>query len=216
MRIIIIDDNLIIRAGVTQLLAALGHDVVATADRPEQAEGLVTHHHPHVVIIDIRMPPTYTEEGLTLAAALRTRHPTLGILVLSQYVVPFYALTLLEKAPAHAGYLLKPRLSHTAILQDALERIHHGGTVIDPALVDELLRARHRTDPLHLLTNRERHVLQLMAEGLSDRGIAERLRVSANTISTHVQHVYDKLGLPGTPVDNRRIHAVLQWLRSLP
>jgi DNA-binding NarL/FixJ family response regulator len=212
MRLILADDSLLIREGLIRLLSTLGHELAATAGRIERLPALVAQHQPDVIVIDIKMPPTYTDEGLRAAAALRASYPTLGILILSQYVVLDYATSLLEAGPAGVGYLLKDRLLDASSFDDALHRIRDGGTVVDPALVTELLRTRGQNDPLAALTARERDVLRLMAEGLSDRGIAAELYLSTNTVGTHVQHLFRKLNLSDSPTDNKRVLAVLTFL----
>ncbi len=212
MRVILADDLLLIREGLARLLEGLGHHVLAQVDRIELLLAEVTRHQPDVVLIDIKMPPTYTDEGLRAAAAVRRQHDSVGVLVLSQYVVASYATDLLEQAPTRAGYLLKDRLLNAHTLDDALRRISAGETVIDPELVRVLLQGANRAGPLATLSTRENQVLDLMAQGLSDRGIAERLVISLNTVGTHIQRIFTKLGLPDTANDNRRVHAALTWL----
>ncbi|WP_456873398.1 LuxR C-terminal-related transcriptional regulator [Geodermatophilus sp. SYSU D00710] len=210
------EDSLIVREGLTRLLESSGHAVVVSVDRPDRLAAEVARAQPDVVVIDIRMPPTFTDEGLRAAAAIRHRHPGVGVLVLSQYVAPGYVTWLLEQTPDRVGYLLKDRLVDVGALAQALERIVAGETVVDPELVRLLIRSRARSGPLVSLTERERQVLALMAEGLSDRGIADRLVVSLHTVGTHVQHVFRKLAIPDTAADNRRVHAVVTWLQNGP
>jgi DNA-binding NarL/FixJ family response regulator len=214
MRLIIADDSLLARAGLGRILTELAHEVVATESRGERLPRLVGELDPDAVILDVRMPPTQTTEGIQLAAALRSEYPRIGVLVLSQYVVAQYATQLLEHGTAGMGYLLKERLHDPLVLDDALRRVTNGGTVVDPALVSMLLARRRRSDPLAALTNRERDVLRLMAEGRTNQGIADELRITLNTVGTHVQHVFDKLGLPDTVADNRRVLAVLAFLQA--
>jgi DNA-binding NarL/FixJ family response regulator len=214
MRLILADDSLLIRAGLARILAELDHDLVAAEPRVERLPALVAQLRPDVVILDVKMPPTYTTEGLQAAATLRQHYPDLGLLVLSQYILPAYATSLLEHDAAGMGYLLKERLYDPGTLDDALHRVASGGTVVDPDVVTALLDRRRRSDPLEPLTDRERGVLRLMAEGLTNHGIADRLQITLNTVGTHVQHVFDKLGLPDTPADNRRVLAVLAFLQS--
>jgi DNA-binding NarL/FixJ family response regulator len=214
MRVILADDSLLIREGLARLLEGLGHHVLAQVGRPELLLAEVARHQPDVVLIDIKMPPTYTDEGLRAAAAVRRAHDSVGVLVLSQYVVAGYATDLLEQTPTRAGYLLKDRLLDAHTLDDALRRIAAGETVIDPELVRVLLQSASQTGPLVTLSARERQVLCLMAQGLSDRGIAERLVISPNTVGTHIQRIFTKLGLPATANDNRRVHAALAWLHN--
>jgi DNA-binding NarL/FixJ family response regulator len=214
MRVIVVDDSVIVREGLRRLLEAEGHQVVGALARPDQVNGAVTAERPDVVVLDIRMPPTFTDEGIQVAASLRRAMPTLGILVLSQYAVPEYATRLLESGPRGTGYLLKDRILQPLQLSQALQRLADGGTVVDPDVVGELLASQHAMDPLDRLTSQERQVLQLMAEGLSNKGIAARLYVSLNTVGTHVQHIFRKLGLPDTTADNRRVLAVLAFLKD--
>lgn len=214
MRIILADDSLLIREGLARLLEGLGHHVLAQVDRLELLLAEVARHQPDIVLIDIKMPPTYTDEGLRAAAAVRRQHESVGVLVLSQYLVASYATDLLERTPTRTGYLLKDRLLDAHTLDDALRRISAGETVIDPELVQVLLQSANRAGPLATLSTRENQVLDLMAQGLSNRGIAERLVISLNTVETHIQRIFTKLGLPDTAKDNRRVHAALTWLHN--
>lgn len=214
MRVIILDDSVIVREGLRRLLEAEGHQVIETLMRPDQIPGAVAVCRPEVVILDIRMPPTFTDEGINIATSLRKSMPDLGILVLSQYSIPEYATRLLESGPRGMGYLLKDRILQPLQLSQALQRLADGGTVVDADVVGELLASRHNGDPLRHLTGQERQVLQLMAEGLSNKGIAMRLHVALNTVSTHVQHIFRKLGLPDSVSDNRRVLAVLAFLKD--
>ncbi|MGY1616733.1 LuxR C-terminal-related transcriptional regulator [Geodermatophilus sp. SYSU D00691] len=216
MRVAVAEDSLIVREGLTRLLESRGHAVVAAVDRPDRLAAEVARTQPDVVVVDIKMPPTFTDEGLRAAAVIRHRHPDVGVLVLSQYVAPGYVTWLLEQAPDRVGYLLKDRLVDAGALVRALERIAAGETVVDPELVRLLMRSRAHSGPLGSLTERERQVLALMAEGLSDRGIADRLVVSLHTVGTHVQHVFRKLAIPDTEADNRRVRAVVTWLQNGP
>jgi len=209
--VIVVDDNLLVREGLSALLHSRGHDVVELVEAPDRVPALVQKCAPDVVILDIRMPPTFTDEGLQLAALLSRTQPTVAVLVLSQYVVGGYAAWLLERAPVRVGYLLKDNLLRPDVLDDALTRVAGGGTYVDPAVADALVRA---SGPSLGLSDRESQVLRLMAEGLSDRGIAERLTVSLHTVATHVQHIFTKLGLPGGPADNRRVQAVVTYLTT--
>jgi DNA-binding NarL/FixJ family response regulator len=211
--LILADDSVIIREGLTRLLTDGGHHVCATVSRPEPLLAAVAEHDPDAVVLDIRMPPTHTDEGLRSAAALRARYPRLGILLLSQYVVPEYATRLLGGGDSYTGYLLKDRVMEPAQLTSALARIAAGGTVVDAELVALLLRARRDDTPLGTLTERESDVLRLMAEGMSDKGIATSLFVSTNTVGTHIRHIFSKLGLADGVADNRRVLAVLEYLQ---
>jgi len=217
MDLILADDSIIIREGLSRLLTDAGHHISTTVTRPEPLPAAVAHHHPDAVVLDIRMPPTHTDEGLRAAAALRARYPELGILLLSQYIVPEYATRLLGGGEAYTGYLLKDRVLEPEQLTAALARIVAGGTIVDPDLVTQLLRARPDDTPLASLTERETDVLRLMAEGMSDKGIATTLFVTTNTVGTHIRHIFSKLGLADGVADNRRVLAVLEYLqRSRP
>ena len=202
------------RAGIVRLLAESGIDVVAQA---EDADGLLRHVRltlPDAAVVDIRMPPTHTDEGLVAARQIRDEHPDVGVLVLSQYVEPSYAMQLLEEHPERVGYLLKERVFDAAILVDALRRITDGETVVDPTIVSRLLGRRRREDPLSELTAREREVLALVAEGLSNRAIAARLFVTERTVEAHVKQIFQKLRLATSPESHRRVLAVLAYLRA--
>jgi len=197
-----------------RLLRDAGIDVVAEA---QDAEGLLRHvrlTRPDAAIVDIRMPPTHTDEGLVATQRIRTDHPDVGVLLLSQYVEPSYALRLLEEHPERVGYLLKQRVFDVAILVDALRRIADGETVVDPTIVAQLFRRRRREDPLAELTDREREVLGLVAEGLSNRAIASRLFITERTVEAHVKQIFLKLGLDLNPQSHRRVRAVLAYLRG--
>jgi DNA-binding NarL/FixJ family response regulator len=211
VRVIVVDDSLLVREGLVALLAAHGHDVADVVDNPAAVPALVRAHAPDVVLVDIKMPPTYTDEGLRLAAGIRSAHPGTGVLVLSQYLVASYAALLLDRSPERVGYLLKDNVLRPEVLEDAMRRVATGGTFVDPLLVAGMVQA---DASLAILSDREREVLGLMAEGLSDRGIAERLTVSLQTVYSHVQHVFAKLELPATSSDNRRVRAVVAYLTS--
>jgi DNA-binding NarL/FixJ family response regulator len=214
MRVIVVDDSVIAREGLRHLLEAEGHHVVDILERPNQAVRVVATDHPDAMILDIRMPPTFSDEGVQLAISLRKAAPELAVLVLSQYAVPEYASRLMEAGPTGTGYLLKDRILEPLQLSLALRRLADGGTVVDPDVVGELIAPRRSHDALDRLSNREREVLRLMAEGLSDKGIAGQMYVSLNTVGTHVQHIFRKLALPGTAVSNRRVLAVLAFLQD--
>lgn len=211
MRVIVVDDSLLVREGLVALLVAHGHEVAEVAENPSAVPALVRAHAPDVVLVDIKMPPTYTDEGLRLAAGIRAHHSRTGVLVLSQYLVASYAALLLDRSPERVGYLLKDNVLRAEVLEDAMRRVASGGTFVDPLLVAGMVSA---DASLAILSDRERDVLGLMAEGLSDRGIAERLTVSLQTVYTHVQHVFAKLELPATSSDNRRVRAVVAYLTS--
>jgi DNA-binding NarL/FixJ family response regulator len=207
-------DVMLTREGVVRVLRDAGFDVVGQA---EDATALLRHvrlRRPDAVIVDIRMPPSHTDEGLVAAQQIRAEHPHVGVLVLSQYIEPSYAMRLIEQHPERVGYLLKERVFDVAILIDALRRIADGETVIDPTIVSRLLGRRRRTDPLSELTEREREVLGLLAEGLSNRAIAERLFVTERTVEAHVKQIFIKLGLDMSADTHRRVLAVLAYLRS--
>lgn len=214
MRVVVADDVMLTREGIVRLLRDAGVDVVAEA---EDAEGLLRHvrlTRPDAAIVDIRMPPTHTDEGLLASQRIRTDHPDVGVLLLSEYIEPSYAMRLLEEHPERVGYLLKQRIFDVAILVDALRRIADGETVIDPTIVTRLLGRRRRQDPLANLTDREREVLGLVAEGLSNRAIASRLVVAERTVEAHVTQIFLKLSLDVNPDSHRRVRAVLAHLRG--
>ena len=214
MRVVVADDVMLTREGIARLLQDAGIDVVAQA---EDADGLLREvrlKSPDAAIVDIRMPPTHTDEGLVATQRIRADHPETGVLVLSQYVEPSYAMRLLEEHPERVGYLLKQRIFDVAVLVDALRRIGDGETVVDPTIVSRLVGRRRRDDPLAELTPREREVLGLVAEGLSNGAIANRLFVTERTVEAHVKQVFLKLGLSVDPESHRRVLAVLAYLRS--
>ena len=216
MRVVVADDVMLTREGIARLLDEAGIDVVAQA---EDAEGLLREvrlKQPDAAIVDIRMPPSHTDEGLVAAQRIRADHPAIGVLVLSQYVEPSYAMRLLEEHPERVGYLLKQRVFDVAVLVDALRRITDGETVVDPTIVSRLVGRRRRHHPLAELTTREREVLGLVAEGLSNGAIASRLFVTERTVEAHVKQVFLKLGLAINPESHRRVLAVLAYLRSEP
>ena len=217
MRVVIADDAALVRAGLAAMLADGGVEVVAEATDAESLQHAVDVHGPDAAVVDIRMPPTHTDEGIVAAGRLRQTHPNMGVLVLSQALDSSYALRLLEENPASVGYLLKERIAEVATLVDSLRRVTAGECVVDPAIVSRLLsKARHR-GPLDTLTSREREVLALMAEGRSNAGIGAELFLSERTVETHVSRVFDKLGLIDAPSSgNRRVLAVLTYLREGP
>ena len=214
MRVVVADDVMLTREGIVRLLHDAEIDVVAQA---EDADALLHHvrlTRPDVAIVDIRMPPTHTDEGLIAAQQIRAEHPNVGVLVLSQYVEPSYAMRLLEEHPERVGYLLKERVFDVALLLDALRRIVDSETVIDPTIVSRLVGRRRRTDPLAELSAREREVLGLVAEGLSNKAIAARLFVTDRTVEAHVKQIFRKLRLDANPESHRRVLAVLAYLRT--
>ncbi len=202
------------REGIVRVLGDAGFDVVAQAEDLDGLMRAVMAERPEVVVVDIRMPPTHTDEGLVAAARIRAEHPETGVLVLSQYIEPSYAMRLIEDHPEQVGYLLKERVFDTAILVDALRRIADGECVIDPTIVSRLVGRRRREDPLAVLTEREREVLSLVAEGLSNGAIADRLHVTERTVEAHTKQIFQKLGLETDPGSNRRVLAVLAFLHS--
>jgi DNA-binding NarL/FixJ family response regulator len=215
MRVALADDAVILREGLSRLLEEAGFEVVGLAADAEALLELVERTQPDVAIIDIRMPPTHTDEGLRAAKIIRERRPTIGILVLSQHVNTRYALELLAKGSEGVGYLLKERVSDLDELIVSVNRVGQGGSVLDPAVVGELVgRRRQRDDPLERLTEREREVLALIAEGRSNHAIAERLFVTDHTIEKHVKNILGTLRLPESPDDHRRVLAVITYLNS--
>ena len=202
------------REGIVRLLEEAGIDVVAEAEDADELLRHVRLARPDAVIVDIRMPPSHSDEGLVAAQQIRAEHPDVGVLVLSQYVEPNYAMRLLEEHPERVGYLLKERVFDVAILVDALRRIADGETVIDPTIVSRLVGRRRREDPLAELTEREREVLSLVAVGLSNKGIAQRLFITDRTVEAHVKQIFLKLGLAADPESHRRVRAVLAFLRA--
>jgi DNA-binding NarL/FixJ family response regulator len=215
MRIAIADDAMIIREGLARLLGESGCDVIATVAGPNQLMAVVeTTPDLDAVVLDIRMPPTHTDEGLVLARTLREHHPRLGILVLSQYLESNYASQLLQETPDYTGYLLKDRVSEVGVLVDALRRIMVGECVIDPTIVSRLLHRPRVSSVLARLTSREREVLALMAEGRSNGGIAERLQLGPRTVEAHVRQIMQKLDLLQSADDHRRVLAVMRYLQN--
>lgn len=214
MRVVVADDALLTREGIVRLLTDAGVDVVGEAADAEQLLSMVDLARPDAVLVDIKMPPTHSDEGLVAAQRIRTEHPDVGVLVLSQYVDSSYAMRLLEDHPERIGYLLKDRVFDIATVVDALRRVIDAETVVDPTIVSALLGRRRRSDPLAALSTREREVLALLAEGLSNRAIAARLFVTERTVEAHVTSIFAKLALDGTPDHHRRVLAVLTFLRT--
>jgi DNA-binding NarL/FixJ family response regulator len=215
MRVVIADDSVLLREGVSRLLAEAGFEVVGQAGDADELLREVEEKAPDVAIVDIRMPPTHTDEGLQAARELRSRHPSLGVLVLSQYVRPSYAFELLADDARGVGYLLKDRVSNLHELSDAVTRVGEGGSVLDPSVVSQLVgRRRQGHDPVDDLSDREREVLALMAEGRSNRAIAERLFITERTVEKHVKSIFGKLALPASADAHRRVLAVLAYLGS--
>ena len=219
MQVVIAEDAALLREGLRRLLEDRGHEVVATVDEPVALVAAVAAHGPDAAIVDVRMPPTFTDEGLRAAIELRRDHPATGVLVFSQYIETRYASRLLAAGAAGVGYLLKDRVADVAEFTDALARVAAGGTALDPEVVSQLLGARlgdrrpgRGTTGLGSLTAREREVLSLMAEGRSNAAIAAELVVSPGAVEKHVAGIFAKLGLPPSDGDNRRVLAVLRYL----
>jgi len=215
VRVALADDAVLLREGLARLLAEAGFEVVGLAGDGEELLELVENASPDVAIVDIRMPPTHTDEGLRAAKVIRERWPAVGILVLSQHVNARYALELLSAGTDGVGYLLKERVSDLDELASSVNRVGHGGSVLDPAVVDEFVgRRRPGDNPIDHLTEREREVLALMAEGRSNRAIAERLFVTEHTVEKHVKNIFGSLRLPVSADDHRRVLAVITYLNA--
>jgi DNA-binding NarL/FixJ family response regulator len=214
VRVLIADDEVLLREGLERLLTEAGFKVVGKVGTGEELIRKVALTSPDVAIVDIKMPPTHTDEGLVAAAKIRESHPEVGVLVLSHYLESRYAMRLLDQHPGGAGYLLKERVSDLAVLTDALRRLDDGECVLDPTIVARLVERPRPSDPLDQLTPREREVLALIAEGRSNRGICERLVVSPKTVESHVKQIFMKLDIDGAPDEHRRVRAVLTYLRS--
>ena len=213
LRVVLAEDDVLLREGLASLLERSGFQVVGQAGDATRLLALVAEQTPEVVVVDIRMPPTHTAEGLEAARQIRQEHPEIGILVLSAHVEVDHAMELLASGRG-VGYLLKSRVTDLEEFLDTLQRIARGGSVVDPGLVAELVSARHRDDPLAVLSAREREVLALMAEGRSNAGIARRLWVTEGTVEKHVRSILTKLGLAETDDDHRRVLAVLTFLEA--
>ncbi len=214
MRLIVADDSLLFREGLVRLLAEQGFDVVAQVANADDLVRRVGGLSPDVAIVDIRMPPSFTDEGLQAARVVGERHPEVGVVVLSQYIEAAYAMRLLEEGGAGRGYLLKDRVSDLDSFAAAIRRVADGGSVVDPEVIAALVGARRDHGPLDDLTEREREILALMAEGRSNVGICERLVLSPRTVESHVRTIFHKLGLTAAEDDHRRVLAVLTYLRA--
>ncbi|MFE4368644.1 response regulator [Streptomyces sp. NPDC056835] len=214
MRIVIAEDDALLRAGLTHLLRAEGMEVTSAVDNPTDLLAAVAADRPDVAVVDVRMPPTFRDEGLRAAVEARRRQPGLAVLVLSAYVEDSYATELLADGAGGVGYLLKERVGKVADFLEALERVAGGGTAMDPEVVAQLLVRRRTDDPLHSLTPREREVLALMAEGHSNATIAGLLVVSDGAVHKHIGNIFSKLGLPTADGGHRRVLAVLAYLKA--
>jgi DNA-binding NarL/FixJ family response regulator len=213
MRVVVADDSVLLREGLVRLLTEVDCEVVAAVDDAPSFLAAVAEHRPDVAVVDVRMPPTMTDDGLRAAVAARAAQPDLGVLMLSAYIELSYADVLLSDGRGRVGYLLKDRVTSLEVLVESLKTIVAGGTVLDPEVVGQLLVAR-RADPLDALSPREKDVLGLMAEGRSNAAIASQLVVSAGAVEKHVSNIFAKINLPELGSDNRRVLAVLAWLRS--
>jgi DNA-binding NarL/FixJ family response regulator len=213
MRVVIAEDGVLLREGLAQLLTARGFDVVGSCDTAERLLLLVRSYSPDVAIVDIRLPPTHSDEGLQAALEIRAHHPAVGVLVLSQYVELGLAMKLLADSAEGVGYLLKNRINNVKDFLDAVRRVAAGGSALDPTIVSTLLSKRRSDDPLAPLTPREREILVLMAEGRSNQGIADRLVITLRAVERHVSTIFGKLDLPSTGTESRRVLAVLLYLR---
>jgi DNA-binding NarL/FixJ family response regulator len=214
VRVVLADDTVLLREGVARLLAETGFDVVGQCSTAEDLLLKVRSYSPDVAITDIRMPPTQTDEGLRAALEIRARHPSVGVLVLSQHADVGLAMKLLDDGADGVGYLLKDRVADVEEFAEAVRRVGHGGSVLDPTIVSQLLGRRRGDDPVETLSPRERDVLELMAEGRSNQGIADRLVITERAVQKHITSIFQKLGLPAGSEDHRRVLAVLAFLRA--
>lgn len=214
MRVVIAEDSVLLREGLERLLAENGLEVVGSCQTGDELLLKTRSYEPDVAIVDIRLPPTHNDEGLRAALELRARHPDVGVLVLSQYVELGLAMKLLSESAEGAGYLLKDRIGDVGEFVEAVRRVAAGGSAIDPIIVSTLLSRRRSDDPLERLTPREREVLELMAEGRSNQGIADRLVITLRAVEKYVSSIFAKLGLPSSGSESRRVLAVLLYLRS--
>jgi DNA-binding NarL/FixJ family response regulator/class 3 adenylate cyclase len=214
LRVALADDAVLLREGIARLLTEAGFDVVGQSGTAEDLLLKVRSYAPDVAVVDIRMPPTHTDEGLRAAQEIRANYPDVGVLVLSQYVEPAYAMELLAESAEGVGYLLKDRVSDVEEFAAAVRRVAEGGSALDPALVTQLVGRRRQHDPLEELTDREREVLELMAEGRSNQAIGERLFITPRAVEKHITSIFGKLRLPPAPEDHRRVLAVLAYLRA--
>jgi DNA-binding NarL/FixJ family response regulator len=214
MRVVLADDSVLLREGIARLLEDSGFEVVGRAGDAEDLLRKVRAHKPDVAIVDIKMPPTHTDEGLRAARTIRDEQPATAVLVLSQYVEEDYALDLLAGSAEGVGYVLKDRVADVERFLDAVRRVASGGSALDPEVISQMLGRRRAVDPLDQLTPREREVLTLMAEGRSNRAIAADLVITERAIEKHVTSIFAKLDLPATEEDHRRVLAVLRYLKA--
>jgi DNA-binding NarL/FixJ family response regulator len=214
VRVVLAEDSVLLREGVARLLEDQGFEIVGQTGTADDLMLKVRSYSPNVVIVDIRMPPTHTDEGLRAAQEIKETYPQVGVLVLSQYVEPTYAMELLSESAEGVGYLLKDRVSNVDEFAAAVRRVGEGGSALDPAIVSQLVGRRRRDDPLDQLTPREREVLELMAQGRSNQGIANELVVTERAVEKHVTSIFGKLRLPHATEDHRRVLAVLTYLRQ--
>ncbi len=214
MRVIVADDSVLFREGLARVLEGAGFEVVGQASNADELDRVVSQVKASLVILDIRMPPTQTDEGLVAAKRIRREHPEMGVLLLSQYVESHHALDLLGQSPDHVGYLLKDRFGDLGEFVDAVRRVGNGGSAVDPMVVSQLLGRKRSRNLVEDLTDRERSVLALMAEGRSNDAIASALKISPKTLEAHIGTIYSKLGLEPAGSDHRRVLAVLNYLRS--
>jgi DNA-binding NarL/FixJ family response regulator len=214
VRVVIADDEVLLREGLERLLVEAGFDVVGKVGTAEELLRKVALARPDVAIVDIRMPPSHTDEGIVAAQELRRSNPEMGVLVLSNHLESRYAMRLIEEHPGGAGYLLKERVSNLGVLTDALERLRDGECVVDPTIVGRLVKRVRQAKEIAELTEREREVLELIAEGRSNKAISARLFLSPKTVEAHVKHIFMKLRIDESPDDHRRVLAVLAYLRS--
>jgi DNA-binding NarL/FixJ family response regulator len=213
MRLVIADDEVLLRQGLTRLLETTDVEVIASVGDASALKTAVSEYEPDAVIVDIKMPPTHTDEGITAALDIRARHPNVAVLVLSHYLDSRYALRLLQHQEGSVGYLLKERVSDLAVLVDALRRVTEGECVVDPTIVARLMSRRTKSSPVELLSERERQVLSLMAQGHSNAGICDQLVLSPRTVEAHIGHIFAKLNLTEATDYHRRVRAVLMYLR---
>jgi DNA-binding NarL/FixJ family response regulator len=214
LRVVIAEDSVLMREGIASLLEGAGFEIVGKSSTADDLLLKVRSYKPHVAIVDIRMPPSHTDEGLVAAKAIREQHPEVGVLVLSQYVEPSYAMELIADDAEGVGYLLKDRIPDVDEFRSSVRRVAEGGSALDPAIVTQLVGRRRGDEPLMALTPREREVLELMAEGRSNQSIAQKLVVTERAVEKHVTNIFGKLRLPATAEDHRRVLAVLAFLRS--